>query len=81
MNEQTIQQIQPRYTSNPNTNANQADILLQNNIPSCSNKDGGLCGDGFSWYSDEDIENEQERDKRNYNRVLFSGIYRHVGRC
>jgi hypothetical protein len=38
----------------------QADIVIQNNIPSCSNQDGGLLGDGFSWYSDEDnSENEQ----------------------
>jgi hypothetical protein len=37
MNQQTIQQIHPMYTSN--ANANQADILLQNNIPSCSNQD------------------------------------------
>jgi hypothetical protein len=35
--------------------------LLQNNIPSCSNQDGGLLADRFIWYSDEDIsENEQQ---------------------
>jgi hypothetical protein len=55
LNQQTIQQIQPIYTSYTKANTNQADILLQNNIPSCSNQDGGLHGDGFSWYSDEDI--------------------------
>jgi hypothetical protein len=60
LNQQTVQQIQSTYTSNANTNTNKADILLQNNIPSRSNQDGGLRGDGFSWYSDEDInENEQ----------------------
>jgi hypothetical protein len=48
--QQTKQQIQPIYTSNANTNINQDDILLQNNIPSC-----GLRDNGFSWYSDEDI--------------------------
>jgi hypothetical protein len=32
-----IQHIQPIYTSNANTN--QADILLQKNIPSCRNQD------------------------------------------
>jgi hypothetical protein len=43
-----------------------ADILLQNNIPSCSNQDGGLRGDGFSWYSDEDFkENEQQEREKN----------------
>jgi hypothetical protein len=42
------------------------DILLQINIPSCSNQDGGLRGDGFSWYSDEDISRneQQEREKK-----------------
>jgi hypothetical protein len=61
MNQQTTQQIQPIYTSNANANTNQADILLQNNIPPYSNQDGGLRGDGFSWYSDEyNIENKQE---------------------
>jgi hypothetical protein len=40
----------------------EADIILQNNIPSCSNQEGALRGDGFSWYSDEDIsENEKKR--------------------
>jgi hypothetical protein len=63
MNQQTTQQIQPIYTSN--TNTNQANNLLQNNIPSCRNQDGGLRGDRFSWYSDEDIsENEQEIEKK-----------------
>jgi hypothetical protein len=61
MNQQAIKQIQPIYTSNANANANQADILLQNKIPSCSNQDGGLRGDRFSWYSDVDIsENGQQ---------------------
>jgi hypothetical protein len=61
LNRQTTQQIQPIYTSNAKANTNQAYILLQNNIPSCSNQDGGLRGDGFSSYSDEDIsENEQQ---------------------
>jgi hypothetical protein len=50
-----MQRIQPIYTSNANANTNQADILLQNNIPSCRNQDGGLRGDGFSWYSHKDI--------------------------
>jgi hypothetical protein len=60
MNQQAIQQIQPIYTSK--AKPNEANILLQNNIPSCSNQDGGLRGDGFSWYSDEDInENEQQK--------------------
>jgi hypothetical protein len=45
----------------PNANTNQANILLQNNIPPCRNQDGGLYGDGFNWYSNEDIsENEQQ---------------------
>jgi hypothetical protein len=40
---------------------NEADILLQNNITSCNNQEGGLRGDCFSWHSDEDIsENEQQ---------------------
>jgi hypothetical protein len=57
MNQQTIQQIQPIYTSN----TNQANILLQNNRPSRSNQDRGLRGDHFSWYRDEDVsENEQQ---------------------
>jgi hypothetical protein len=65
INQQTIKQIQSIYSSNANTNTNQADILLQFNIPSCRNQDGGLHGDGFSWYSDEDIsENEQEIEKK-----------------
>jgi hypothetical protein len=56
-----MQQIQPIHTSNTNPNTNHADILLQNYIPSCSNQDGELRGDGCSWYSDEDIsENEQQ---------------------
>jgi hypothetical protein len=56
-----MQWIQLIYTSNAKANINQADILLQNNIPSCSNQDGELCGDDFSWYSDEDIkENKQQ---------------------
>jgi hypothetical protein len=54
MNQQNIQQIQHIYTSNAKANTNQADILLQNNIPSCSNQDGGLRGNGFSWYKHED---------------------------
>jgi hypothetical protein len=59
MDQQPIQRIQSLYTSNANPNTNQADILLQNNIPSCSNQAGGLRRDGFNWYSDEDIsENE-----------------------
>jgi hypothetical protein len=59
MNQQIIQKIQPIYTSSTNANTNEADISQQSNIPSCSNLDGGLRGDGFRWYSDEDIrENE-----------------------
>jgi nicotinamide mononucleotide adenylyltransferase len=49
MNQQIIQRIQHIYTSNAIANTIQADILLQNNIPSCRNQDGGLRGDGFSW--------------------------------
>jgi hypothetical protein len=65
MNQQNIQQIQPICTSNANTNTNQVDFLLQNKIPSCSNQGGGLCGDGFSWYSNEDIsKNEQQESKK-----------------
>jgi hypothetical protein len=65
LNQQTTQRIQPVYTSNAKANTNKADILLQNNIPSCSNQDSGLRGDGFSWYSDEDIsENEQEVERK-----------------
>jgi hypothetical protein len=62
LNESTdIQQIQPLHKPNANSNTHQADILLQNNIPSCINQDGGLRGDGFNWYSDEDTsENEQQ---------------------
>jgi hypothetical protein len=64
MNQQNVLQIQPIYSSNSKASTYQAAILLQNNIPSCSNQDGGLRGDGFSWYSDEDIsENEQEIEK------------------
>jgi hypothetical protein len=35
--------------------------------PSCSNQGGGLCGDGFSWYSDEEdiSENEQQEIYKN----------------
>jgi hypothetical protein len=61
MKQRTVQQIQPIYTSNANANTNQANILLQNNTRSCSNQDGGVRGDDFSWFSDEDIrENEQQ---------------------
>jgi hypothetical protein len=60
MNLQTTQRIQPIHTSNANTNRNNADILLQNNIPSCTNQDGGLCEDGFNWYSDEDISGNEQ---------------------
>jgi hypothetical protein len=36
-------------------------MLLQNNIPSCSKQASGLNDDGFSWYSDEEnSENEQK---------------------
>jgi hypothetical protein len=60
MNQQTIQRIQSTYTSNAKANTIQADMLLLNNIPSCSNQDGGLREDGFSLYTDEGIsENEQ----------------------
>jgi hypothetical protein len=32
---------------------------------SCSNQNGGLRGDSFSWYSDEDMSgNEQEIEKK-----------------
>jgi hypothetical protein len=43
------------YTSNANGNGNQADILLQNNLPSCSKQDSGLREEGFTWNSNEDI--------------------------
>jgi hypothetical protein len=65
MNQKNVQRIQPKYTSNTRTNTNQADILLQNNIPSYSNQDGELRGDGSSWYSDEDIgENAQQETEK-----------------
>jgi hypothetical protein len=52
--------------SNAKAETTQTDILLQNNIPSCSNQDGGFRGDGFSWYSDEDIgEMNNTRKERN----------------
>jgi hypothetical protein len=79
MNQQAVQQIQPIYTSNVNTN--KADILLQNNIPSCSNQDGGLRGDGFSWYSDEDIsENEQQETENKSEWQTVSHKRERIGR-
>jgi hypothetical protein len=47
-----------------NAKKNQADILLQHNRGSCNNQDGGLRGDGFSWYSDEEDISENEQQER-----------------
>jgi hypothetical protein len=53
--------LQLLYTSNANANTNEAEILLQNNILACSNQENELRNDGFSWYSHENIsENEQQ---------------------
>jgi hypothetical protein len=62
MDQQTIQQIHPIYMSNAKANTNQADILFQNNTPSYSNQEGGLRGDGFDWYSDEGIRNNEQQE-------------------
>jgi hypothetical protein len=48
-------------------------MLLLNNIPSCSNQEGGLRGGGFNLYSDEDIsENEQQEIERNPSSKLYA---------
>jgi hypothetical protein len=52
--------IQPIYTSK--TNTNQANILLQNDISSCSKQDGVLHRNRFSWYSDEDISGNEQQE-------------------